>query len=345
MTLRVLFVAFGDEQTASTRYRILNYLPYLSFETRVDLRKDRHFTEFSKVDKPAYTTYLLLSALVYDIIYIQKLLLPSRFVTILNRFCKVIYDFDDAIYTSAPWEQTDTSNRTRMLNEMLKAASTVITGSPILTEYARDYTDNIHTLPTSVPRDEYTKARLEEHRTDDTVILGWIGNPENLWYLEQRENVISELLETYPEVELHVVTAGNEQVPFEKRVGKDVFYQEWSLDEELALVSEFDIAIRPLTDDEWTRGKGGYTSVVQCLAMGVPVVASPVGMLSSIVEDGSNGYCPADDSEWFDCLSDLIENRKRRERFAESAVESIEENHFWTDQRAEELRSILSSPQ
>ena len=40
----------------------------------------------------------------------------------------------------------------------------------------------------------------------------------------------------------------------------------------------------PLVDDEWTRGKCSY-KMLQCLACGKPVIASPVGMNKKIFSE------------------------------------------------------------
>ena len=59
----------------------------------------------------------------------------------------------------------------------------------------------------------------------------------------------------------------------------------------------FDIGIMPLPDEPWERGKCGY-KLVQYMACGRPVVASPVGANRDIVRDGVEGRLATTPDEW-----------------------------------------------
>ena len=63
----------------------------------------------------------------------------------------------------------------------------------------------------------------------------------------------------------------------------------------------------PITDDPWTRGKGGY-KLLQYMATGLPVVTSPVGINRDIVEDGSSGFWASTPNEWEDRIRRLIDD-------------------------------------
>jgi glycosyltransferase involved in cell wall biosynthesis len=79
----------------------------------------------------------------------------------------------------------------------------------------------------------------------------------------------------------------------------------WSEESEVASVQQFDIGIMPLVDSPWERGKCGY-KLIQYMACGVPVVASPVGVNVEIVEEGKNGRLADLTEQWELALRELL---------------------------------------
>ena len=65
----------------------------------------------------------------------------------------------------------------------------------------------------------------------------------------------------------------------------------------------------PLTDNPWSRGKCGY-KLIQYMASGIPVVASPVGVNSKIIEDGVNGFLVESRNDWEKALSTVLGSPK-----------------------------------
>jgi hypothetical protein len=88
---------------------------------------------------------------------------------------------------------------------------------------------------------------------------------------------------------------------------------EWQEKREVADVQAMDIGIMPLPDQEWARGKSGY-KLIQYMACGLPVVASPVGVNSDIVRNGINGYLAGSPDEWREALTRLIDDPDHRMR-------------------------------
>jgi len=63
----------------------------------------------------------------------------------------------------------------------------------------------------------------------------------------------------------------------------------WSKNREIEDLLQFDIGIMPLSDDVWTRGKGGFKAL-QYMALGIPAVASPVGVNTEIIDHGGQWF-------------------------------------------------------
>lgn len=77
----------------------------------------------------------------------------------------------------------------------------------------------------------------------------------------------------------------------------NVRFKNWSLEAEKELLSQMDLGVMPLDDDDWSRGKCGYKAL-QYMAHGLPVVVSPVGVNSQIVDHGVDGFLSAGREDW-----------------------------------------------
>jgi len=61
--------------------------------------------------------------------------------------------------------------------------------------------------------------------------------------------------------------------------------------------------------------------------VGVPVVASPVGINSEIVAHGVNGYLAEGVDEWIRSLSSLVEGAQLRQDFGKRGRQNIKEEY------------------
>jgi glycosyltransferase involved in cell wall biosynthesis len=91
-------------------------------------------------------------------------------------------------------------------------------------------------------------------------------------------------------------------------------------------MSEFDIGIMPLTDDEWTRGKCGM-KLLQYMSLEIASVGSPVGVVQEIVNDGINGFLASSNSDWENVLSELIQNPLLRKSSGEEGRRTVVERY------------------
>jgi glycosyltransferase involved in cell wall biosynthesis len=82
-------------------------------------------------------------------------------------------------------------------------------------------------------------------------------------------------------------------------------FVEWSEESEVAEIQNMDIGIMPLPDEPWARGKCGY-KLIQYMACGVAVVASPVGVNSEIVGENIHGILATDLFQWETAIRKLL---------------------------------------
>jgi glycosyltransferase involved in cell wall biosynthesis len=107
----------------------------------------------------------------------------------------------------------------------------------------------------------------------------------------------------------------------------------WNLGSVLDGLADYDIGISPLPDSPWTRGKCAY-KLLQYGAAGLPVVGSPVGANSPVLQMLHGGVATSDD-EWVEQLVSLLGAsstiRKEMGRAARRAVESAFSFEVWEE--------------
>jgi len=100
----------------------------------------------------------------------------------------------------------------------------------------------------------------------------------------------------------------------------------WTLAGEVDALATFDVGLMPLTDDPWSRGKGGY-KILQYMAMGIPTVASPVGVNRDLVEHGVTGFLADTSDEWVTALERLATDASLRRQMGDAARRAALDRH------------------
>jgi glycosyltransferase involved in cell wall biosynthesis len=195
-----------------------------------------------------------------------------------------------------------------------------VAGNDYLAAFARAHNPAVTVIPTAVDTNRFV-PRAAPPPPDRQPVVGWIGSPTTLPYLETIADVLAEVARQHAFV-LRVSGAGR-PVHFP---GVTVEAAPWSMANEVTLFNTCDIGVYPLTDDEWARGKCGFKAI-QCMACGVPVVAAAVGVNREIIVDGVNGFLASTPREWVDKLGRLLTDRALRVRMALAGRQTIEERY------------------
>jgi glycosyltransferase involved in cell wall biosynthesis len=331
--VKALIVSQYGPLAASSRTRVFQYLPFLEANgVDVDLivvvpdnlvisgTSPNTFTRISyylKCYLRAFRAGLrcVLSASQYHIIYVQKVLLPVPFPQLLKGSRqKVLFDFDDAIFTTeAPVESWLARLRTLRhqsgLPSMLRSSGHTIVENDYTGDHASKYGTKVQVITGPIDTTQYSPVPVAK---STRIVLGWIGSSSTTRYLELIRKPLVELKGRFPEICIRLIGAGDfslEDLQME--------HLPWSVDTELRDLRTFHIGLMPLPDDPWTRGKGGY-KLLQYMSLGIPAVASPVGVNTEIVEDGVDGFLAKSDAEWVDRLSELIKSDELRERMGKA---------------------------
>ncbi|HCK04130.1 MAG TPA: glycosyl transferase family 1 [Methylophilaceae bacterium] len=246
--------------------------------------------------------------------------LPSIFEKILPIFNKrIVCDYDDAIFHKYDdWGNWFVKKLLgNKLDTVLIHADHVICGNAYIQKWANRINLTTTIIPTIVDSQQYEKNFF--HSTDP-LTLGWIGSPATWCYMEPYLDFLSELSLKYKFNVLIIGSGRSDQLSERFR------FREWSEQREVQDIHEMDIGIMPLPDDKWAQGKCGY-KLIQYMAASIPVIASPVGMNSIIVEHGLNGFLASTQAEWELAICNLITQPEIRKKMGIEASNMVKSRY------------------
>jgi len=220
---------------------------------------------------------------------------------------------------------------------VMAASDLVMAGNPYLADHAqRAGSTRVEIVPTVIDLDAYeVRAEVADK---DALCVGWIGTPQTWQALAHPVHKVLDPVLTEQSALFLAIGAG-----MQPETTGTFKILPWSEDTEVSLIQSMDIGVMPLPDTPWTRGKCGY-KLIQYMACGVPVVASPVGVNRDIVEHGVNGFLAESDEEWRTAVETLLNDADLRYRMGVAGRKKVEEQYslqVWGPRVAQMLRSIV----
>ncbi len=335
--MKVLLLSRYGLLGASSRVRSYQYLPYLKahgidvtvspllgadYLRKLYSGKVNHLT--ARISPYFQRVIELLKSRSFDLLWIEKELFPwlpswcEMFIARLG--IPYVVDYDDAIF-----HQYDTHSNIfvrkllgNKIDAVMRNAVAVTAGNKYLMARAEKAgARRVEYLPTVIDLERYS---VNDNAKNPVFTIGWIGSPTTVKYLEMIRPVLSEW-DKKNDARLVIIGAD-----FFKLDGVTVEYRQWSQESEVPGIQQFDVGIMPLPDNLWERGKCGY-KLIQYMACGKPVIASPVGVNSKIVEHGINGFLAESKKEWMDALDVLYTNPKKRYEIGNAGRNKVEKEY------------------
>jgi len=312
--LKVLLLSRYARMGASSRVRTLQYLPRLAAQglevTVSPLLSDRYLTARyagGRLDLAdlarAYgrRVMALLSAKNYDLVWLEIEMLPwlPALAEWLIAKSGVPYavDYDDAWFhrygLSRHWPVRALLGG--KIDAVMRHARLVVAGNGYLAARAAGVgAGDVAVVPSAV---DTARFHPPGTRAAGPFTVGWIGSPSTTGYLHLLKGAMARLTRDHG-FRFVLVGAG----PLAEGLGAE--RQAWSEETEVSAIQSFDAGISPLHDGPWERGKCGFKTI-EYMACGKPVVVSPVGVHTDIVQPGENGFLANSEDEWMAALLKL----------------------------------------
>jgi glycosyltransferase involved in cell wall biosynthesis len=244
--------------------------------------------------------------------WLERWLLPVPF----------IYDCDDAFYLK--YRQ----GRLRWLSpllgakidRMMQVAVAITAGNALLADYCRRFNPSVIPLSSVVDTEHYRPAKgCPPACGKQPFTIGWIGSPSTAPYLQELVEPLERLALEQP---VRLVVVGGKAPAIS---GVEIMEHPWTLDQEVPLIQQFDVGVMPLPDTPWARGKCAY-KLIQCMACGIPVIASRVGANVDAVPPGC-GLLADGSAQWLAAFRQLAADAAQLARMGAAARRWVEERY------------------
>jgi glycosyltransferase involved in cell wall biosynthesis len=319
--MRILALTRYERLGSSSRVRFFQYFPYLKVHgveiTSAPFFDDAYVQRIyaGQALNPASILvayikrlFILFRSAKYDILWIEKELFPwlpawlEKFPEIFG--IPVVVDYDDAVFHRYDMHSSVLvrSLLSHKIDHVMSSASLVISGNEYLAERAKQAgAKRVEILPSVVDVHRY---KVKKESGTSSTRIGWIGSPVTAPYLDKAREALQILSR---EVDIHLILIGAGTVaPF---TGIRTRALPWDEELELSIGELFDIGIMPLVDGPFERGKCGY-KLIQYMAGGLAVIASPVGVNRQIIDAGRSGFLASSTEEWLQAFRSLSHNQE-----------------------------------
>ena len=336
---KVLFLLpYPLDKAPSQRFRIEAFFPLLqvnniSFSTQVFFNSGawevlyKNGSIFKKVvavikgfAKRTWASLFLVHQYDYIVVHREAAPLgPPVFEWIIAKLWKkkIIFDFDDAIWIPNISEQNRLATLVKCFwktSKICKWAYKVSAGNDFLAQFARKYNDSVVVIPTCVDTEDRYNKVVEQNTGRPSI--GWTGSHSTIKYLDEIAPVLQKLDADF-DFDFYVICNKPPLLQL-----KNLKYIEWNEKTEIEDLGKLNIGVMPLTADQWSEGKCGF-KIIQYLALGIPAVASPVGVNSKIIEHSTNGFLCSTNEEWYSNLKQLLRDESHRATMGKEGREKI----------------------
>jgi glycosyltransferase involved in cell wall biosynthesis len=347
--LKILFLSSGRD-VPSSRFRIQAYAPRFrdhghrvivapSFPEKYDYFTWLGFRLSQWLKRSVRVAHWLRSLLCpVDIVYIEREIFDADDLTFEKRFRKstarLVLDLDDAVFLRYP----------RKFETLLPLADLVVCGNAHIERFVAPFNPRTLLLPTCIDLDVYDTTK--QHASTACPVIGWMGTTGNLSHFVVVAEALRRLAQHHC-FKLRIVAPSLAPLQAIDLSGVSIEHVPWASATEVQTLLSFDIGIMPLAEQtEWDRYKCG-AKLLQYFAVGLPGVATPVGVNADLLGEQLTGFAPLNSDQWYRALASLLTQPMLRAEQGRNARQLVEERYSVDGnfpRLQDALQRLLASP-
>lgn len=352
--MKIVFIGHSGIQYPHTRVRCYGFAKALrrrGFDTEILSFKDHlaaHLKEedmYAKLrDRDKIRLVLAASRRLLgkrdSLFYVQKAHFHSAAPYLLSRFfgARYILDYDDYdvplsnFFHHGRWNRLFFgTHRWDLITERLaRRAVGCVVSSHYLEEYLRPLNPRVARVETGVDTTDFHPPRAE--RPEDAPLTffwnGIVWGDEIFRSVMMAVRAFARVHREVPNSRLLLIGGGFhwQRLVDAARADHDhvpIVFRGWFPPEAMpSLLREADIGLLPFAlDNEWVRGKSP-TKLFEYLATGLPVVATAIGEVRHVLQDGENGLLAESEDKMVEGMLRLARDRDFRNRVGANARET-----------------------
>lgn len=226
-----------------------------------------------------------------------------------------------------------------MRNSMPMMDAVTVTTETLKNVYSA-FNSQVFVLKNCIDFDIWDK--LPAKKPNEHLTIGWAGGWQHIHDLEEVIYALDRILRTYKDVHFHYVRCQTRDMkrleslyPNQvKYLGEGCKIQDWP---KTYADWNFDIGLAPLRTSKFNQGKSNL-KWLENSARGIPTVASDISTYHDI-EHGKTGYLCKTTDDWFNALSELINDPLKRHEIGQNAYNIVKERYNAKDNAREYLNA------
>jgi glycosyltransferase involved in cell wall biosynthesis len=246
----------------------------------------------------------------------------------------MVYDIDEPLFVSFTGGVNGLFSDLRFPSKvprLMELASEVFVANQMLGMFAANHNRKVTLMPMAADMNRYRPGPSRD--ATKQVRVGWTGTRTTQPNLTTIAPALARLAQSHGAT-MRVIGDVPMTLP-----DVPVEFFPWTFDTEVPQLQDCQIGVVPIKPDHWSPWKF-YFKLVQMMALGLPVVAAPIGSNLEIIQDGVNGFLPRSQDEWYERLATLADDADLRRRMGQAARDTVQDT-FALDRQVDQLEGIF----